>query len=318
MLKNSYQNYWSQRITVSTLVSIVLLLMIGCNTAQSNALSYSPEPSKIKSTNGNLATQTARSADKLVSFKGVELYYDSDLIESIEVRDVQAYIPKEGPTYLPDAFEARHLNFQFKGASLRTVKQGDYPTEINIFSVEQFKQLSKRTARDFVGVTDRFRKLQQTLSDSQNGGDCPFIPWIGASQAINAHKKFISFKNGKGIGCLTQFNMDVDLINNDELLYVFQGITVDNKYFISATFPVRVSYLPDDRGAATYKNYARPEDFYAVERRDQNLREYKQYLLNVQAELENTDDRYFEPSLIAIQKMLSSMEVHPTVFVSDK
>jgi hypothetical protein len=310
----------SQGLKVSMFVWVGTCLMAGCNTmGESKALSNWSETRNIESTNSFNATQTVARSDKLASFKGVDLHYDGNVIESVKVQDVPEYIPKEGLTYMPDAFEARHLNFKFTGASIRDVRQGDYPAEINIYSVAEYKRSALRTGEYYEELPNNFQNLQNVLSGNQSsvrGGDYPFIPWIGAGQVIHAHREFIPFKNGNGIGYLTQFTMDVDLINNDKLLYVFQGMTRDNKYFISATFPVRTSYLPDDRLAETYKSYTLPDNFYAPERRDQNLQEYDRYLLEVQAELENTNSEDFKPSLVMIQRLLSSMEVRPTIFNS--
>ena len=43
---------------------------------------------------------------------------------------------------------------------------------------------------------------------------------------------------------LTQFNIEPSLINNQGVVYTFQRLTDDGLHYVSARFPVAVSFLP--------------------------------------------------------------------------
>jgi hypothetical protein len=157
--------------------------------------------------------------------------------------------------------------------------------------------------------------LKRAITDCESReAECmyPFVPSVPSTQAIHAHHEIIPFQNGKGVGYITQFTMDVDLINNEKLLYVFQGITEDGKYFVSATFPIQTNMLPGSRDATSYKNYTQPEDFYSIEHRDENLKAYQTYLTGVENDLEATKDNDFMPDLNAIRGILQSLRVKPS------
>ena len=74
---------------------------------------------------------------------------------------------------------------------------------------------------------------------------------------------YLDFKNGKGVSLLTQLDQGMVVVNNNKLMYAFQGLTNDGKYYISAILPVNHPDLPGGsqgnqlpaKTAADYQEY---------------------------------------------------------------
>lgn len=86
--------------------------------------------------------------------------------------------------------------------------------------------------------------LQALLQSQQPGERLPYLPVYNAQQVLHAQVQFIDFKNGRGVRYLTQYDQAPLPINNNELVYTFQGLTADGKYYIAAVFPVTHPELP--------------------------------------------------------------------------
>lgn len=295
-----------------------ILTFINCsNLGELKTLSNNTETRNSSNSETNTSEISPRTDDKVASYKGITFHYNGILADEVLAKDLSAYIPKN-PKFLPDTFEPRHITFQFNGTYAQYHAESSFQPEINIYSIDEYKKLAQQSGDYAVAVQEKFRSLETILSNkpSEIKGEYPFIPWIDATQAVHSHKSYIFFKNGNGIAYLTQFNNDIYLISNRKLVYVFQGITADNKYFISATFPVRTSFLPEDPNAYSYKGYTIPDEFYNRQQLERNKVEYQQYLLRVQAELDSTPDKDFEPSLSNFEKLLESLEIQSDIFSS--
>lgn len=88
--------------------------------------------------------------------------------------------------------------------------------------------------------------LQALLQNRQPVEHIPFLPLMNASQVMHPLMQFLDFKNGSGVRFLTQFDQAIMPINNQELIYTFQGLTSDGNYYVSAMLPVNHAELPND------------------------------------------------------------------------
>jgi len=93
--------------------------------------------------------------------------------------------------------------------------------------------------------------------------DVPFMPVMLAAQAVKGHPVYSNGACGtvEGVGFVTLFAQDTVKINNSGLVYSFQGITKDEKYWISIILPIHQADLPANSSRYTgdfdaYKNYA--------------------------------------------------------------
>ena len=115
------------------------------------------------------------------------------------------------------------------------------------------------------------------------------------------------FQEGRGIFGLTQWSQDfADLVNNEKLTLMYQGISDDDKYYILAEFPVNVSFLPDSADVQEFEGYRLPTNTDEFEK---HRKEYENYILNLAKRLEVLPQKEFESNLDEFEKIISSLKI---------
>jgi hypothetical protein len=138
-------------------------------------------------------------------------------------------------------------------------------------------------------------ELQSLLQTQQAGEPLPFLPLINAKQVIHPQVQNLDFKNGKGIRFLTMYSQGIVPINNYELIYTFQGLTSDGKYYIAAVLPVTDPQLPND---ATVN-----------EQLTGTGTDYQNYISKTVALLNQEPAGSFTPDLSKLDALIRSLEV---------
>jgi hypothetical protein len=100
----------------------------------------------------------------------------------------------------------------------------------------------------------------------------------------------------KGLRYLTQFNQGIVPINNTDMIYSFQGLTNDGKYYVAALLPVNHPSLPAD-GKVTGNE---PPEF---------MNNHSAYLANVAKDLNVQAANTYTPDLTQMDALLSSLEI---------
>ena len=131
------------------------------------------------------------------------------------------------------------------------------------------------------------RPAASTLDSEKYDWNRNACPQANAAQAFHSHLHYFDAPWGSGYLVLTQHSQDNgSRINNDELFYLFQGITKDNKLLLSGTFSVTHLTLPDKFDAAPSGTLE--EDVKRLDRLDEDS---------------------FSPSLKDLQKMVSLIQI---------
>ncbi len=130
--------------------------------------------------------------------------------------------------------------------------------------------------------------------------ELPFLPDMNAGQQFYSNHRFIDFKNGSGLRYLTQLVQDYSPVVNDGLIYTFQGITVDRRYYITVIMPGNHPDL-----AANWDQYFDSGEVdYEVFSEN-----YHEYLADTAWMLEMTGDKEFLPDLTLLDQFISSLLV---------
>jgi hypothetical protein len=95
---------------------------------------------------------------------------------------------------------------------------------------------------------------------------------------------------------VTQFDQAFIPINNNELIYTYQGLTSDGKYYVAAVLPLNHPSLPAD-GKVTGKE---PAEFTSA---------FPTYVANVVKALNPQAANTFTPDLTLLDAMMSSIEI---------
>jgi hypothetical protein len=138
--------------------------------------------------------------------------------------------------------------------------------------------------------------LQALLQSPQEIQDMPFLPLLNAVKVMHSHVQYLDFKSGKGLRYLTQFNQGFVPINNYDLIYTYQGLTNDGKYYVAAVLPVNHPSLPADENVTG----SEPIEF---------LSDNPTYLANVAQNLNAQAANTFTPDLTQLDAMMSSLEI---------
>ena len=138
--------------------------------------------------------------------------------------------------------------------------------------------------------------LQTLLQSPQEIPNLPFLPLFNASQVMHAQTQYLDFKNGQGLRYLTEFDQGILPINNYELIYTYQGLTNDGKYYVAAVLPVNHPSLPADEKVTGNE----PPEFTS---------DFPAYLANVGKALSSQAADTFTPNLTQLDAIMSSLEI---------
>jgi len=138
--------------------------------------------------------------------------------------------------------------------------------------------------------------LESLLGSPREIADMPFLPLFNAGQMMHTHVQYLDFQSGQGLRYLTMFSQGIVPINNDELIYTYQGLTSDGKYYVAAVLPVTHTSLPADGGVTG----SEPPEFVS---------DYAAYVANTAASLNTQAANTFTPDLTQLDAMMSSLEI---------
>ena len=258
----------------------------------------------------DLDSSNAQSIQRRVTYNGVSFSYSYLLATEVKAKTVREQFLKHADEK-PDTVTPTHLAFTLEG-SYSAEHQSSFfaPPEIHVYSISEYKKVMAASKRYVEELENEVLALKRVLRDKPSHVDTaiPVLPWIDAVQAIRAHVKYVEFGNGKGILFLTQYNIEPSIINNDGLSYVFQGLTDDGQYYISATFPVSAPNMPKSFDADTFDGYTIPANFY----KDylSNHKTYQEYLDRMERKLNGLRPEEYKPGLQLFEELIGSLSVN--------
>ncbi|MFN8435428.1 MAG: hypothetical protein U0V18_15490 [Anaerolineales bacterium] len=114
----------------------------------------------------------------------------------------------------------------------------------------------------------------------------------GAGSIIDAQVLPLAFQNGNGYRYLVAKSFSADPISNTKLTYMYQGVTNDGKFFVSFIMLIDAPFLDEYVG----QSLTTPEEFDT-------------YFQNVNNLVETSSGDQFNPSLNALDKLISSIVI---------
>lgn len=170
-----------------------------------------------------------------------------------------------------------------------------FPPQIWIYPVDRFSELLPEQ------IPPRVSDLQDLIANGAgDSATLPFLPVIPQTQSFHIFEAGLSFNGGQGVRFITEYSESPIPINSKTILYTFQGLTADGRYWVAVTLPISNSSLP-----AT--NNTLPEGYT-----DESLiLGYDAYVLEVKATLEAQSlDSYF-PAIESLDNLVRSITVKP-------
>lgn len=170
-----------------------------------------------------------------------------------------------------------------------TISDHLHEPAIYIYPVRELEKVNE-------GARTVVSSLQSLLQSPQEIPNMPFLPLFNAGQMMHTHLQYLDFQSGQGLRYLTMFSQGIVPINNHELIYTYQGLTSDGKYYVAAVLPVTHTSLPAD-GSVTGSE---PPEFVS---------DYAAYVANTAASLNTQAANTFTPDLTQLDAMMSSLEI---------
>jgi hypothetical protein len=138
--------------------------------------------------------------------------------------------------------------------------------------------------------------LQTLLDAPQEIENMPLLPLFNAGQMLHTQVKYLDFQNGQGVRYVTMLSQGLVPVNNYELIYTYQGLTNDGRYYVAVILPVHHSDLPPDSSVTSIEPTTYTDDYPA----------YLEGIINV---LNPQPADSFSPNLTALDAMISSLLV---------
>ena len=255
-----------------------------------------------------IAFETVSADEKRASFAGVSFVYSASLFPEVRAETVPAN-PLECEDCKVDSNYPQHIRFCF---SKKHVSKEDpshcYP-ELVVFRIDEFREAFTISKRMVEEVDEDIGRLENLLSKKSISyrDEIPYLDYFDGGRAFQAHVKRIEFQNGTGVLVLTEYNVDLaDYITNEELAYLFQGLTNDGKYSVRAWFPVSCISFPKD-------SYQIPEPLNRVSRVKADSKAYEMYRMRMGRKLDALSPDKYQPALTEIENLVRSIRIEDSI-----
>lgn len=246
---------------------------------------------------GAVARAAAVSPDALtMSVEGVAESYE---VQVVPATPYDASMPP-GPVGAPE-----HLAVTFDGQSLDEASfEGRV---IYIVPVDAYVDLWLDAGND--SIARSVEALEQLLAEQPADPDgLPVLPPPPAVMDLAVQTAYLDIPglDATGVRWVGRFSQDLSPIFNFQLRYLFQGLTADGQYLISASYPVTTSLLPDNMDGMT------EDETTAFDEDPQAFLEATATALSFLAPSD------FSPDLAALDAMIQSMAISvPEVTVGE-
>jgi hypothetical protein len=206
---------------------------------------------------------------------------------------------------IPEVTEQTGAPWEIAPAFSKFTLQG-YPLQGKFFEPQILVYPAQEFETASAGATQSLQKLRAILaipSAPLTEDSIPGIPTFNAGQVFISNMQVVSFQNGSGVRVLTQYAQYFAPANNLELIYQFQGLTGDGKYYVIAILPVNASFLPvDDKPDAVIPIDGVP---FPANGPDES------YYIAVKQKLNGTSPEAFIPSVTALDALIQSITITP-------
>jgi hypothetical protein len=281
---------------------LLAIVLLGCNISTTVTQGVPPPSGGTNTKNGGLKpTQTATevgpkptetpavtdtAADSPTpatntTCNEISFYLDPSLAAGVQCETMPEFISPTGigtnPQYTKVSLQGYVLSDRF----MKPV--------ISIFPVDKFIAL-------LPDVGAQVTALQALIAGGAPGSsELPFLPIQYAHQLYSAQYGVLKFQNGSGIHFLTQYAQAYYPANNHDMIYSYQGLTSDGKYWVSIILPISNPDLPENGDNPPADLYTNPDPYYT----------------KIAAVLNAEPLKSFNPSIVKLNDLIKSIVIQP-------
>jgi hypothetical protein len=275
---------------ITTLILIgVIIALASCSQLATNTPTIDPPTSTpIPSGADPVATPAVpppASRGLSVTYETVSLTLPEKLASGIN----GSQIPRADSSDLPVWGKTPgHIQIQLEGYPQEGKTQ---QPQIYVYPAMDYVNLNTGTFESIHRLDNIFAAPGAAISVDQ----LPEVPFLNAKQTFGAYIQTIPFQNGKGVRYLTQYAQGLMPIDNQSLVYTYQGLTNDGADYIVVILPVSLDSL------TTFENWngqqpASPSD-------------YTQYVTDVVRWLNQQQPSEYIPDLSKLDALIQSIAI---------
>ncbi|MBI2811449.1 MAG: hypothetical protein HYX67_11565 [Candidatus Melainabacteria bacterium] len=173
----------------------------------------------------------------------------------VEIEPKDPYDPKD--ELMTFNASPMHVQIIFDGKKPKYGDNDFNEPHLLIYPLSQWASMfPKAKEADFNKRLDGLKKA--IASKSSKGLDTiPILPESDGAEFLHAQESYLKFNNGSGSGIsfISVYGNGDPPVNESDFFYTFQGITSDNKYYVSFFWPVKATGLPKDLALEKSKAY---------------------------------------------------------------
>lgn len=193
------------------------------------------------------------------------------------------------------AIEMPHTQFRFYNGQSAPESTWDNDGHIRVYAVADLE-----TNADYAAVLDNLRALLDEspvldpymTAPMPEATPLPFLPIFPASQILRAQASYVESDSLRVVAYLNVWRQDVSPISSPELMYTFQGLSADGRYYVSAYFKAGTELLPQQAEAVDLETFS-----------------MNQHLIEVTTALNEAAPESFQPSLASLDAIIRSIEI---------
>ena len=216
-----------------------------------------------------------------VSFDGVSLSYDDSL-----GRDVSTQVEASNLVEDPYWGAPEHIELEIVGYP---VQNDHHKAKIFVYPIDDYRT-GNETADNVIG---RLQTLLQSRPANPDRG-IPLLPLYNAGELGWAKVAYFDFQNGSGVRFVTQLGQAEWPFYNGGMIFAYQAITSDGRYYVSVIMPLTHPSLNE------YDNFQAPDNFYEIA---------GTLLDNQVADLNNQPDESYSPNIAVLDEMVQSISI---------
>lgn len=148
-------------------------------------------------------------------------------------------------------------------------------------------------------ASTRVNALKALIAGGAPGATAlPVLDLFNAAQEFHAQYKVVSFANGSGIRFVSQYAQYYAPINNHDMFLIFQGLTSDEQYWVSAVLRITNPILPAD--ASTIPGGMTEQEF---------ADQFDAYITDITTQLNAQPETSFMPSITLLDALIQSISI---------
>jgi hypothetical protein len=224
------------------------------------------------------------------SFDGISIIYNKSIASNVIVGRGE-YQLEIGSGWPPLPFS--HIQFDFE----------NYPA-----TSKDPTQTPKISVYDRSDFDDKALALEKLLEDKSLPRLGDWVPPTSfyTGQVLQSRVEYLTFDSGEGVRFIAQYSELYPVVNS-MLIYNFNGLTSDGKYYISAVFPVSVPFAPDTvEEITTIPTLETPNSVEDVRALFKAIEEHN---AEIEGKMDMLEDSDFTPNLDLLDSIIQSIVI---------